>query len=449
VAGIAALTRRAPLTALGVAVLLYGFEGSVKILLGLETTPLRGGNRAAGAFLLDLGLLAAIAGVLLDDRLATPKAFWARATRAERRVVALLGAWLALSVLQMAQGGEIARGLHGFRLFQAYTAMAVVGAVVFAKPELRLRAARGLLAIGFAVSLYAAFRVIAGPARSEYFFATSVETVTAYGQAFRAVGSFSSAVGLSSFLAPLVAFALVAGYLLPGLRTLAWVTGALAIVGLIGSYGRASLFGIAFGLLCALVLMLLAADVTPRRKLAAAGLVVLVLAGAYGGVQAASHASPQLRERARGILNPFDDASMKLRFRNWRRTLAEVGHSPLGHGVGSVGGASASDRKDVVTTDNSFLKVLFEQGVLGAAIFLAGMVAAVVGIGRRLRWAAGDERGLGLAALAGFVTFLGISMTGEYVEQPGKVVAWGLLGIAAAQVLGGRLSATPEREGRA
>jgi O-antigen ligase len=86
----------------------------------------------------------------------------------------------------------------------------------------------------------------------------------------------------------------------------------------------------------------------------------------------------------------------------------------------------------VRTTDNSFLKILVEQGVLGLALFAAGMVAAVVLLARRIRRVPSESRPLGFAALAGFVSFLGLSISGESVEQPGKVVAWGLLGIAAA-----------------
>jgi O-antigen ligase len=127
---------------------------------------------------------------------------------------------------------------------------------------------------------------------------------------------------------------------------------------------------------------------------------------------------------------------MQLRYETWRRAVRSAASKPLGRGVGTVGGASSPDRAHVVTTDNSFLKVLIEQGVIGVAMFLAAMLSAVILLARRLRAATGDARTLGLPALAGFVTFLGISATGETVEQPGKVVAWVLLGMAVAQALG-------------
>jgi O-antigen ligase len=416
---------------LAAAVLLFGFEGSVKILLGLEVTPIPGGNRAVGAAALDLALFGAVAAVLVKDRFRAPRAVWASASRSERVAIGLLLAWLALSVLQVAQGGDLNRGIHGFRLFQAYTLVAVATLTVFARPWLRTAAARAALAIGLVVSLYAAVRVLFGPTHAEHAFAISVPTVTSYGEAVRAIGSFSSAIGLSSFLTPLAVFALVLGLLRPRLRLLAWTVAALALVGLVGSYSRASLFGVVFGLVCGLLVVFVTGDMPGRRKLVAAGLVLALLAGTYGAVLIASKASPQLEARAKGMLNPFADESVQLRFDTWKRTLDEVGRHPFGEGVGAVGAASARSRATVKTTDNSFLKVLVEQGVIGFALFIGGALAGVILLARRLRGAAAEPRAIGLAALAGFVTFLGVSATGETVEQPGKVVAWGLLGMAA------------------
>ncbi|HEX8073553.1 MAG TPA: O-antigen ligase family protein [Thermoleophilaceae bacterium] len=427
------LAWRAPVPALFAGLLAFGFEGTAKMLLTLDPTPLPGGGRAVGAASLDVALFAAVVAVVAADGLRTPRALWARANRAERRALGALGAWLGLSVVQMAQSGDLVRGLHGFRLFQLYVAVGLAAAIVSARPDRRLPATRGLLAIGLVVSLYAAVRVAIGPAASEREFASAVTTVSHVGDSLRAIGSFSSAVGLASFLVPLSVFALTAGYLIPRLRLLAWSTAALAIVGLVGSYTRASLFGIALGLACALAVVVGAADIPLRRKLTGVALALAMLAAGYGGLQFVGRTSPQLAERASGILDPLGDPSVQLRFKGWGENLDEVGRHPLGQGVGTVGAAGGSR---VLTTDNSYLKVLVDQGVLGAAMFVAGLLGTVFLVGRRLRRTAGTSRTLGLAALAGFVAFLGISLAGEYVEQPGKVVAWALLGIAVSQALG-------------
>jgi O-antigen ligase len=431
VLGIVVLSFRSPPLALAAAVLLFSFEGSVKILLGLEGTPL-GDNRAVGAAALDVALIAGMLAVFASDRFVAPRAVWAAAGGAERVAIGLVGAWLALSVLQIAQGGDIARGAYGFRLFQWYALLGLAALTVFAQPRLRHAALQGVLAIGFLVSLYAATRVVFGPADAEYAFALSVPTTSAYGDAVRAIGSFSSAIGLSSFMTPMAAFALVLGLLAPRYRLFAWSVSALALIGLIGSYSRASLFGLVLGTLFAIVLMVATGDVSRRRKLVAAGVFLALLGGTYGGVLVASRAAPELKERAQGILDPLGDASVRLRFETWGSELRDSITHPLGQGVGSVGAASAPTRRQVRTTDNSFIKVLVEQGVLGFALFAGGLLMSMVLLARRLRAAAPAVRGPALAALAGFVAFLGLSISGETVEQPGKLVAWGLLGLATA-----------------
>lgn len=430
-----ALAWYSPGWALAAGALLIGFEGSIKILLGLEHTPLPGGNRAVGAAAIDVVIFTAIVLLVRRDGFATPRRLWRAAGRVERWTIAVFLGWFAVSILQTAQNGSLRDGIAGFRLFQAYALVAVAALIVFVAERNRLRATQVLLGIGLAVSLFAALRVLTGPSLVEAEFATSIDTVVAYGGALRAVGSFSSSVGLVSFLVPFSVFALVIGYAERRVRALAWGAAGLALVGIVASYGRASLAGIALGLVCAVAVLLATADTSARRKLAAAGLALLVLAGMFGAVQLASHASPQLRKRAGGLLDPLGDKSAQERFDTWGRTLRKSVPKPFGHGIGTVGGSSEVKRRGLATTDNSFLKVVYEQGLLVGAAFLAAIVAAVILLVRRLHTAAPAERALGVSALAGFVAFMGISLTGEYVDQPGKVVAWGLLGVAAAMAL--------------
>ena len=431
-----ALVWRTPAVALAIAVLLFGFEGSVKVLLAGADGTLPAGNRAVGAAFLDACLFAAIAVLAFRDRLRAPAALWAVASRAERIVLLLLAAWLALSALQIAQGGALGRGIEGFRLFQAYVLTAAGVLVALRGADARDRAPLVMLGVGLMVGLYATFRVLFGASEGERQLALSVETVTRYGGKERATGSFSSAVGLTSFLTPVVVFAAVAGYFVPRLRWLAWATAALGVIGIVGSYGRAPVFAIALGLVFALVVTVSAAHVPRRRKLVAAGLVLAVLAGTYGAVWVAGQTNEQLQDRAEGVLNPIGDESVQIRFDAWDDAIAEVRSAPFGHGVGTVGSASGAERSEFRTTDNSFIKVLYEQGILVGAAFAVGLFSLAVLLAARLRRAGDERRAVGLAALAGFVAFLGLSLTGEYVEQPGKVVAWALFGLALAQALG-------------
>jgi O-antigen ligase len=427
---------RAPAWALAGGLLLIAFEGSVKLLLELEPTPLPASARAAGAALIDVALFGAVAAVLYADRLRTPRALWRGASEGERIALSLLGGWLVLSAVQIAWDLRLERGIEGFRLFQAYTAVGLAAAVV----AIRVRTVRpvlaAVLAITLVVSLYAAVRVAIGPAQAEEEFATSVATTTRYGGRLRAIGSFSSSVGMVSLLTPCAVFGIVAGYLVPRLRLFAWTGSALAFVGILGGYGRAPLFGIAAGLLFTLVVLVASGDLTRRRKLATGVLVVVAIVVAFGGVYLVGRGSAQLEERARGAVNPTADASVRLRFDNWEHLLGTVDEHPLGRGLGAVGAASSDQRATIVTSDNSFLKVLIEQGIPGLALFLAGLVLTIGVLARRLLRASGERRALGVAALAGFVGFLALSVSGEYVEQPGKAAAWALLGLAVATALG-------------
>jgi O-antigen ligase len=187
-----------------------------------------------------------------------------------------------------------------------------------------------------------------------------------------------------------------------------------------------------------MLLVLVASQVPMRRKLATTGLIAAVLAMTYAGLWAVSQTSPALQVRAEGVLNPLGDESVQLRLDTWSAALDDAAHKPLGQGVGTVGAASADKVLDARTTDNTFLKVLIDQGVQGFVLFLVGVLGAVAVLARRLRGVPSVEtRSVGLAALAGFVGFLGICLAGEPVEQPGKVIAWALLGIAAAYAFAG------------
>jgi hypothetical protein len=438
VVAIVALAVRRSAWALAGAVLLFGFEGSIKILLGLEQTPLPGGNRAVGAFAIDLALFAAVAGLVLDRGFGTLRSLWSAADSRVRAALLLLAAWIVLSVAQIAQGGDLRDGLEAFRLLHAYTLVAV-GAAIAVPPRIGIRGARVALAIGLVVALYAAVRFVIGAAYEELVFVLEPEGTTKYGTVIRGTGSFSAAVGLISFCAPLAAFGLVAGYLIPRLRWIAWPAAALAVVGIVSSYGRAPLFAVGLGLVFALVATYAPGGGSPRRRIVAVGLVVAALAAMYGGMQVAGQAKPELQVRAEGVIDPVDDASVQGRFENWQDVLGQVGDKPLGHGLGTFGTA------DRVSTDSSFVTLLFEQGIPVAALFLAGVLVAIVAVTVRLRRLGGEARPLGIAALAGFVAFLCLGAMGEYLEQPGKALGWGLLGVALAQALGG---ASPPRRRR-
>ena len=59
-----------------------------------------------------------------------------------------------------------------------------------------------------------------------------------------------------------------------------------------------------------------------------------------------------------------------------------MARKPLGAGLGVVGHASGDTRESKRETDNAFLKVLVEQGVVGALAFALGLLALCAGLAR-------------------------------------------------------------------
>lgn len=427
------LALHAPVHAFVLALLLFGVEGSIKVLLSFGGTPLPASPVAVGAAAIDVAFFATLALLVVAAGRRAARAVWRDAGWMWRLGAGFLAAWLAVSVAQVVQSGDVAQGAAGFRLTQAYVA-AFVGGLVLLTSELGRRRAVPLLLVGLAlIAGYAAARGIVGPSSSERVFALGKPGVTHYGGAVRAVGSFSAAVGLTSFLAPAAVFALALALLAPQYRRLGVVVFALAAIGVVASYARAGVLAIAIGMLAIAAFALVGPFVARRTKLVVALVILGTLAALATATAVATQHSPQLRERVRGFVNPLDDASMQMRFDTWRDTAAAIARKPLGTGVGTVGHATGDRRETTVTTDNSYLKIMREQGLVGAplfvlAILLVGTSAAVVAARRRTA-----TNAITIAALCGFIAFLVLGVFGEYVEQPGKVLAWTFLGMASAE----------------
>jgi O-antigen ligase len=177
-------------------------------------------------------------------------------------------------------------------------------------------------------------------------------------------------------------------------------------------------------------------DVSRGLKLVTGAVVVLVLAGGYAATLLAGDVDPVAKYRAEALADPFDDYSVEMRLELWDRTLDRVVEEPFGTGVGTVGRATLEGDRQAVHTDNSYLKILREQGFLGAFLFLLTVLGAVVLCWRRLARAGPLDRRLGVSALAAVAAFLALCVMGEYIEQPGKELAWALLGVATWEAYG-------------
>lgn len=426
---IGALVLRAPVHAFAGALLLSAFEGAIKVRLAIDGLP---SPRSVGAAAIDLTLIASIAGLVIRDRAETIRLMWSNLTRLERIALGLLVTWVAISLLQTAQSGDVVAGLKGFRLSQSYAAAALAGLLIYRSGLPEERVTRLLLYVLAAVSAYAALRAITGPTGSEVSFVDERSGQGAFGTTGRALGGFSSPFGVASFLVPAAVFGLVLAYLRERDRLLSAFTTVTAGVGVVGSYVRTGLVALAAG--GAFLAAMLAGDrgTTRRRRLVPIGLVLLLLAAGYAGSVLTSDVSELTKQRSEGLKDPLADESLSTRLDTWGNVLEKVADEPLGSGLGTVGHATfTGDRDSDVFTDNSYLKVIREQGVIVGPLFVLALLAFVGAIAVRLARAGPARHPVGMAALSGFLSFMVLAFMAEYFEQPGKVLAWTLLGIAA------------------
>ena len=153
------LAVRAPAYGFLAALLLFGFEGSIKMRLEVEDAP---SAIALGAALIDVALFIGFVGLIASDRVGALRLLWQRAGRGERIVAYAIAGWIALAVVQIPFGGNLVDGVEGFRLVHLYVPAALAGVLLASRlpPE---RLAQHLLLVIAPVAAYAAFRGIVGP----------------------------------------------------------------------------------------------------------------------------------------------------------------------------------------------------------------------------------------------------------------------------------------------
>jgi hypothetical protein len=420
-------------------------------MLGFESVPVSVSTDALGAALLDLCLIVSVLGLLRRDARARLTQVYLGLPRPVRIGFGLLALWIAISAVQVLAVGSVSQGVQGFRLVQGYVVLGIVGTLLLERLP-RTTLVPLLLGGLLLVSGYAVLRIATGPGEIERAYNISRAGIETYGGVVRAAGSFSAAVGLASYLVPAAAFAFAVALAMPRYRLLATMAFGLAIAGIIGSYVRSGVVALELGILAGGALIIAQSNLTNIRRLALAATLALTMVSGGIATVMASRASSDLEERAQAYVDPIGDESVQLRFETWKDTLSEVAHHPLGTGIGSVGRASSADEAEsastsgssgTVITDNSYLKILREQGWLGGPLFVAGIALLLASLGLVSLGRSRSFRPLAVAALTGAVAFLALGMAGEYVEQPGKTLAWFLLGLAALEVSGVRPAEQP------
>lgn len=431
VAGVLFLAVTRPAQGLLAGLGLFLCEGTVKVVLINTALPVDASPLAIGAAMIDLALFGAVIGVLARVPRAEVRAAAGAAGRPVLFAIGALAAWLLLSAVQVFTSPSLTDALESVRLTHAYLLLVPAGFVAFRSTETRDALVQVLLTILAAVMLYATVRGIIGPDPAEKAAAVGRDTVSFYSGRFRGVGTFSSAVGLASAAAPAAVFGVVLGALSRRHRAHALTMAVFALGAVVATYGRTPVLATLSALAFACVLIA-GARLPRRRQLAVLGGMAGAIALLTIGAVLASTASPVLQDRLGGLVRPWSDRSMEMRYDTWKAELARLDEQPFGRGLGTVGRASGLYRGEKITTDSSYLKVLVEQGYPGLLLLVLALLSAIAVLSRRIARLRGTEWALGTAALAAFVAFAILMATGETIEHPGKVLVWVLLGLAIA-----------------
>jgi O-antigen ligase len=135
----------------------------------------------------------------------------------------------------------------------------------------------------------------------------------------------------------------------------------------------------------------------------------------------------------------FSNESIQVRTFSWADRLELYAERPLGTGIGTTGAAAEKaaklkfqDPNDTYVPDNTWLKVMFELGVLGLWIFV-GMLVSMFSFTRRTeRRASGIDGHFVTGVAAQFVGIMAGGLVATYLElAPMDQLFWLMIGVVA------------------
>jgi O-antigen ligase len=237
----------------------------------------------------------------------------------------------------------------------------------------------------------------------------------------RAEGFFKDPNVFGPFLVPALVILLeevLAPRLLNVRRSVAVAGLAILTIGVLVSYSRAAWLNLAVAIV--VVLLVHAMRRGGARVALDLLLVVAVVAAAGGTYLAASGSEGFLRERA--TLQTYDTE----RFATQRAGLALAEHHPLGIGPGQF------DIREPISSHNTYVRVLAEQGVLGFAA-LAGLVLGTLALAVGNATAGRSTYGIGSAAL--LAAWCGLLANSFFIDT----LHWRHLWLVAALIWAGAM----------
>jgi hypothetical protein len=303
------------------------------------------------------------------------------------------------------------------------------------------------------VAGYAVLRHVIGPAAQEREIAARQPFNYKDGKLLL-VGSFESRHQLGQWCALVVPFCAGMAAVLGG----RWRIAALAVVPLcavafVGSEARAALVGAIAGLLVVLTLFSMGrAFPGPRLGVVLAALIVIVGGGGAAIVLSGGNGN-ETTKKFTVVLHPNDDAAYKARRAKWDETLREIRMQPMGYGLGTANQLQQQQGRFVsigsFSIDNSYLRVGYEQGMVPALLYIAGLLALALGLVRRAIATPDPARaGPALAAAGALVSYIVVLYPSNAFDGFTALTAWLLAGVGIAPFLVERRAvAVAERSG--
>jgi hypothetical protein len=303
----------------------------------------------------------------------------------------------------------------------------------------RVRLLRAIIGMTTLVAAYAVWRWIIGPAAAEKALVLADHAEYNFtDNTLNAFGSFSNTRSLGVWMSTLCPFALSCAMGLGGrTRLVAAAATGLCFTALLGSHLRAGIPAILLGG-AIVVLLHLGSRAWSARRLGAAALAILVLAG---GMVAVGYRSPGTRTSEKSyaaLLRPNHDPSYDARKDKWHAAMKTVRSHPWGQGLGTSGQAylrfGALITVSSYDIDSSYLNIALDFGYPGFALFAAAMLLLLRDLGRRgLRDLDRRDATIAIGAAAALASFLVVCYSGNYIEGLPALPAWLLAGFGLAK----------------
>ena len=347
--------------------------------------------------------------------------------------------YVALTALEILTAPDTSAGLQSFRL--AVWPMTAVGVIAFIGLSRKgiNTVAKGIVAAGLLVGLYAVYRKIVGPSADEFAFAQSAAPELPPSE-IRFFSSFPTAQHMSLWCSSLIPFALAVALMWTG----RWRSVALAALpalafAVFAADVRTGVAGTAIGVVVTLGLFAIAAPVPGGRRAASLVLAVALAAGiGFGAYAITVSGDDDTESRFERILTPGEDPTVDAREARWDRVLADAPQHPFGHGLGTTGSVLRGNSRmlftpDLLFIDSTYVKVAYEQGIVVMVLFCLALFLVFSGLVVQVIRTADRESALYASGACGTLACLAVFFySSNYIEQLQMILPWTIVGLAVA-----------------